>query len=430
MLSIFIAIAIAFVVVALALVVWPLVKANHDDGIARRKADNLEILRQQYAELEAEHKAGRVSDDEYEETRGEIETRVLEESKDPDDEVPHKQGKQGIYAAFALVVLIPVAAFLLYLEIGSPIAMDPDFTRQQAQMQKMSGQHSNAELVEQVKFLEERLKEHPDNADGWMMLARTSAAVKDWAKSSQAFEQVNRLVPDNADVLADWADVMAAAQNGNLQGRPKELIEKALSVDPQHWKALALMGTLCFNQADYEGAVKYWSRMLAGVEQGSEEWRQIMENIEHARRAGGLPPDPTLGSIQMQEGASSSRTETGAAAGAVITGVVDVAPELKDKIHPDDTVFVFARPIEGSKMPVAFASYKGKDLPIRFRLDSQSQMGMGMKTLADVKQTIVGARVSRSGNFMPASGDLEGEAQGHIAVGTEDVRLVITKQIQ
>lgn len=113
MLSIFIAIAIALVVVALALIVWPLVKKDHDDGLSRRKADNLAILRQQYEELEADHKAGRVSDDEYEETRGEIETRVLEESKDPEDAVPLKQGKQGIYAAFALVVIIPVVSFTL-----------------------------------------------------------------------------------------------------------------------------------------------------------------------------------------------------------------------------------------------------------------------------------------------------------------------------
>ncbi len=429
MLSIFIAIAIALVVVALALVVWPLVRRDYDDGVSRRKADNLAILRQQYEELEAEHKAGRVSDDEFEETRGEIETRVLEESKDPEDAVPLRQGKQGIYAAFALVVLIPVTSFLLYLEIGSPIAMDPDFTRQQEQMQKVAGQHSAAELTEQVKFLEERLKEHPDNPDGWMMLARTSAALKDWNKSSQAFEQVNRLVPDNADVLADWADVLAAAQQGNLEGRPKELIEQALAVDPQHWKALALMGTLCFNKADYQGAVKYWSRMLAGVEQGSEEWRQIMENIEQARRAGGLPPDPSIGSIEPQAGAASGAQQPAAASGAVITGVVDVSPEMKAKIRPEDTVFVYARPIEGSKMPVAFASYKGKDLPIKFRLDSQSQMGMGMKTLADVQEAYVEARVSRSGNFMPASGDLEGAADGKVAVGTQGVRVVITKQI-
>ena len=428
MLAIFIAIAIALVVVALALLVWPLVKKTDDDGTQQRKTDNIAILRQQYDELEADHKAGRVSDDEYEETRGEIETRVLEESKDPEDAVPLKSGRQGVYAAFALVVLVPVASFLLYLELGSPIAMDPDFTRQQEQMQKMSDQHSAAELAEQGKFLEERLKEHPDNADGWMMLARTSAAVKNWKKSSEAFEQVNRLVPDNADVLADWADVMAAAQDGNLEGRPKELIEKALAVDPRHWKALALMGTLCYNKGDYEGAVKYWSRMLADVEQGSEEWRQIMENIEQARRAGGLPPDPSIGSLEPAQGASSA-AQPAAAANAVITGEVDVSPEMKAKIRPEDTVFVYARPIEGSKMPVAFASFKAKDLPIKFKLDAQSQMGMGMKTLADVTEAYVEARVSRSGNFMPASGDLEGAADGKVAVGTQGVRVIITRQI-
>lgn len=426
MLSVFIAIAIALVVVALALVVWPLVKGGKDDGEQRRKTENVAILRQQYEELEAEHKAGRISDDEYEETRSEIETRVLEESDTDQDVVPLKQGRQGIYAAFVLVVLIPVTAFLLYLELGSPIAMDPDFTRQQAQMQKMSGQHSAAELAEQVKFLEERLKEHPDNADGWMMLARTSAAVKDWAKSSRAFEQVNRLVPDNADVLADWADVMAAAQQGSLEGRPQELIEKALSVDPQHWKALALMGTLCYNKGDYEGAVKFWSRMLSGVEQGSEEWRQIMENIEQARRAGGLPPDPSLGSLEPK---TAAPVQSAASAQAVIAGELDVAPELKSKLKPEDTVFVFARPVQGSKMPVAFAKYQAKDLPLKFHLDSSNQMGMGMKTLADVSEVVVGARVSRSGNFMPSSGDLEGEAQGQIAVGTQNVRVIITKQV-
>ena len=119
---------------------------------------------------------------------------------------------------------------------------------------------------------------------------------------------------------------------------------------------------------------------------------------ESRSRAGGLPPDPSIGSIEPQSDASAA-AQPAAASNAVITGEVDVSPEMKSKIRPDDTVFVYARPIEGSKMPVAFASYKGKDLPIKFRLDAQSQMGMGMKTLADVKEAYVEARVSRSGNF-------------------------------
>ena len=105
-----------------------------------------------------------------------------------DDEVEQKGGRQGPYAAFALAVLIPVAAFLIYLEIGAPIAMDPDFTRQQRQMMAAQGGHSDAEILEQIAILEERLKEQPDNPDGWMMLARTQASFKNWAKSAEAFE--------------------------------------------------------------------------------------------------------------------------------------------------------------------------------------------------------------------------------------------------
>ena len=234
MLIAFICIAAFLVLIALAFAIWPLVTKRRDEGETNRRELNLAVLRQQYAELEAEHAAGRVPDDEFEETRSEIEARVLDETRAA-DEVEQKGGRQGQYAAFALAVLIPVAAFLIYLEIGAPIAMDPDFTRQQRQMMAAQGGHSDAEILEQIAILEERLKEQPDNPDGWMMLARTQASFKNWAKSAEAFEQVNRLVPGNPDVMADWADVLAAAQGGSLDGRPREIIEEVLKIDPTHW---------------------------------------------------------------------------------------------------------------------------------------------------------------------------------------------------
>lgn len=427
MLIAFILLAAVMVLVALALVVWPLMRKTRVDGDAERRAANLALLRQQFAELEADYKAGNIPADEYEETRSEIETRVLEETKEG-EKTQTTVGRQGFYAACALVVLIPVCSFLLYLQVGTPIALDPEFTRAQAQSAAVSGQHSDAEVLEQIKIIEERLKEQPDNIDGWMMLARANASFKNWAKSSEAFEQVARLIPNNPDVLADWADVMAAAQNGSLDGRPKELIEQALKIDPKHWKALALMGTLCFDKEDYKGAVDYWSRMLADVDQGSEEWRQINENIEQARRLGGLPPGEYAGmqAMNAQQNAGQSKSKVDASQ-RFVSGTVEIAKDVAGKVKPDDTVFVFARPITGSKMPVAFMSFKVKDLPRDFYLDSTSVMGMGMKTLNDVEEVIVEARVSRSGNFMASVGDLEGSFDGNVAVGTKGVKIVINR---
>lgn len=428
MLIAFISLAAVMVLVALALIVWPLVRKTETDDDAQRRAANLTLLRQQFAELEAEYKAGNMPAEEYEETRSEIETRVLEETKGGED-VKRVSGRQGFYAACVLTVLVPVAAFLIYLEIGTPIAMDPDFTRAQNQQAAMSGQHSDAEVLEQIKIIEDRLKEQPDNIDGWMMLAKANASFKNWQKSSEAFEQVARLIPNNPDVLADWADVMAAAQNGSLDGRPKELIEEALKLDPKHWKALALMGTLCFDKEDYKGAVEYWSRMLEDVDKGSEEWRQINENIEQARRMGGLPPGEyaSMQALEAQSGGSQDGKAKVDASQRFISGTVELAPEIADKAKPNDTVFVFARPVTGSKMPVAFMSFKVKDLPREFYLDSSSVMGMGMKTLNDVEEVIMEARVSRSGNFMAGVGDLEGTVEGNVAVGTKGVKIVINR---
>ncbi len=428
MLIAFICIAALMVLVGLALVVWPLVTTRGDDGEAERRAMNLAILRQQYDELKAAHEAGTIADDEYEETRSEIETRVLDETRESSG-ILRTGGRQGLYAACVLVVLVPVASFLIYLEIGAPVAMDPAFMQQQRQMMTAQGGHTDAEIMEQIRFLEDRLKEQPDYVDGWMMLARTQAAFKNWAKSAEAYEQVNRLIPDNPDILADWADVMAAAGGGRLEGKPRELIEKALQLDPTHWKALALMGTLCFNNEDYKGAVEYWSRMLAGVEQGSEEWRQIAENIEQARRMGGLPPGENASLLKQMTPQTQSGGSTPAAAQKFIDGSVEVAPELKNKVKKGDVVFIYARPVEGSKMPVAFIRLEADKLPASFHLDSTSTMGMGMRTLNDETEVIVEARISHTGNFMPASGDLQGAVEGRVAVGKQSVRIIINEEI-
>ena len=287
MLLTFIAVALVLTFVGLALVAWGLLKKRTGAEDTVRREANLTLLRRQFSDLEADHAAGRVTDDEYAETKSEIERRVLEETTSEAAVKP--EGKKGFASVCVLAVLVPVCAFSLYEYLGAPEAFDPEFLQNQAATHAMGG-HTEADLEHSLQLLEERLKDNPDNLDGWVMLAKTYASFKNWKASSRAYEQVNRLAPKNADVLADWADVMAAAE-GSIAGKPEELIREALAVDPKHWKALALMGTLCFDREDFKGAVTYWERMREGTEQGSEEWRQITENIDQARRLGGLPPE-------------------------------------------------------------------------------------------------------------------------------------------
>ena len=107
---------------------------------------------------------------------------MIEETAEGEESV-RRDGRQGLYAAFVIVVAVPVLAFVGYEYLGSPQALDPVFMQQQQQnMTGMQG-HSEADLMDSIKLLEDRLKENPDNADGWMMLAKTYASFKNWKES-------------------------------------------------------------------------------------------------------------------------------------------------------------------------------------------------------------------------------------------------------
>jgi cytochrome c-type biogenesis protein CcmH len=92
---------------------------------------------------------------------------------------------------------------------------------------------------------------------------------------------------------------------------------------------------------------------------------------------------------------------------ADVTGVVRLAPELKELADPDDTLFVFARAASGPRMPLALERVRVADLPYAFHLDDGSAMMPRMR-LSNFDRVAVVARVSKSGNAMPGSGDLEG----------------------
>ena len=418
MLLTFIAAACLIAAAVVGALCWTLI-GRAKKGEEPANGESLKLLREQFAELERDYAAGRVGKLEYAETKAELERRVLEEADTAEGETA-SSSRLGLYAAFASAVLIPVCSFMLYLQFGSPQAFDPEFLRAQEAASHQGG-HSDADMMAQIERLEQRLRENPDNVDGWLMLARTHGAFKNYAKSSEAYEQVDRLMPGNAVILSDWADMLAAA-SGSLGGRPLELIERALKADPAYWKALALMGTYCYDTKDYAGAVRHWSKMREGLEPGSEEWNSVTDNIEQARNLGGIKAPAEEAKLRQ-----AAKHAAAAAREAAVEGEVSLSAELASRVQPDDVVFVFARPVTGSKMPVAFLRFTASELPRAFRLDSSSQMAMGVKTLADVSEVVIEARVSRSGNFMPRQGDLEGTAPEAVAVGAKNVRVEISR---
>lgn len=237
----FIIICVLMAVIAVAAVFYPLWTGGRSDADASQREHVLGILRQQAADLEAERAAGRIDQDEYEETRMELERRVLEEARQEKVEQSGTASKLTKQLAIVLAVIIPAAAAFGYVALGRYTAMDPAFLAAMERQSTQSRGHSAAEMQKMMDDLRAQLEANPQNPEGWFMLARVAASVNRFDDALEAFKRLDALVPNNADIIADMADMMAAANGKVITPDVEKLLQKALSIDPGQWKALALL---------------------------------------------------------------------------------------------------------------------------------------------------------------------------------------------
>ncbi|MDP9044646.1 MAG: tetratricopeptide repeat protein, partial [Pseudomonadota bacterium] len=272
-----------------------------------------------------------------------------------------------------------------------------------------------------VDRLAQRLKERPDDAEGWQMLARSYVVLGKHADSIAAFRQAVRLAPANPDLLADFADALAMANGRSLAGEPSALVERALKIDANNPKALALAGTAAFDRHDYKGAVAAWETLAKLPGADASFVQQLQGSIAEARQLAGMPAATVS---LLDPGASAN--DAGRAAQSV-SGTVTLAPSLAGQVSPADTVFVFARAASGGRMPLGILRKKVSDLPLRFTLDDSMAMSPDAK-LSSAARVVVGARVSKSGNAMPQGGDLQGLTDP-VPVGSSDLRIEIDQAV-
>ena len=424
----FIAVATLLVVIALAWLLWPLLRVQRHSTVERHVA-NASIYRDQFADLDADLRRGTISDAQYAEARGELERRLLEEGR-AEPKVATTPMKASRATAVAVAVAVPLVAGLLYWKLGSPDAFSPIATPMDSAHQL--GPEQVNQMVEQLTA---RLQKEPDNVEGWLILARTQYTMRNFTQAAAAYEKLVALAPDEPELLADYADALAMSRNRDLSGKPTELINQALKLDPTQWKALAMAGTAAFDRKDYKAAVDYWERLRASQPPDSPIAQTIVASINEARQLGGMPPlaadakaasaaPPAMADAPTKAAPTKDVGKGTTAAVAAVVGTVKLADAIRAKAAPTDTVFIFARAAEGSRMPLALTSMKVSELPAKFTLDDT--MAMSEMKLSSVGSVIVGARVSKSGRPMPGSGDLEG-LSSPVPVGAKDVAITIDR---
>ena len=398
------------VTVALAWILWPLLRPTAARSVEHAAA-NVTIFKDQFADLDADLARGTISAEQHAESKSELERRLLDEARSPEsariERHPHR------WPAVIVVLIAPIAAAALYWQIGTPGALSP---------QSVIGQDANQPSRDQINAMiaqvKQRLEKEPNNVEGWAILARTYYTMGNFQEAAVAYATLNTLLPDDADLIADYADALAMSQGRNFADKPAELVQRALMLDPTQWKALAMAGSEAFDRKDYKAAIEYWQRVQDTTPADSPIRQRIQGSIDEARSLAGMPPV-----AQVQKGGTAGSTS----AGRSVSGTVTLSPALASKVRPDDSVFVFARPADGSRMPVAVVRARVSELPLQFTLDDSRAMAPTAKISA-LNEVIVNARVSRSGNAIPASGDLEGATE-KVRVGTQGMSLVIDRAI-
>lgn len=385
-------------ILALALVLPALLKSKSSVNKTTDSAAhaNLSVLRSQLTQLDADFAAGSINADQLALAKSDIERRALEEESAPEPSVAPARSTR---TAWALGLMIPLIAIGMYGFIGNIQALDP------ANLQAKANTEPSPEQFEaMVSAFAARLEavpasETPD-PKAWEMLARSYAAMQKYPEASKAYKRAVALNPGNAQILADHADVLSMLQGQRMAGEPTALFERALVLEPNNIKALALAGSAAFEKKDFAKAMQFWSKAEGLAPPGSDFAKGLASSIEEAKAASGTPQ------VAVKSAPIAAALKTS------IQGVVNISANLKGKVAPDDTVFIFARaaPSPNSpRMPLAILKRKASELPITFTLDDSTAMADELK-LSKFELVVVGARVSRSGNALPQSGDLVGQS--------------------
>jgi len=450
-----------------------------DDNAPADDSASVAIFRDQKRQLDEDLANGIIDAGEHARMRDELAARLGHEIGHPVDRpaispvVPPTHARSASsrarwIVAGTLIVLLPVATAALYFTLGRPGAIDA------AQVAAAQRSLTQAQVQAMVETLAQRMKANPADPKGWALLGRSYAAMGRFEDAANAFAEATQRAPNDAVLLSDYADTLSMAQ-GSLQGKPTELTAQALAIDPHNQKALALAAASASERHAYDEALRHWRRLAADLPVDSDAAREVADVIADTlrqrdaaasgnataasaaagdTRSASKANDAASAAAKATEGASAATkaseaaaaspggprgesspastpplagTPSAASAGARISGNVALSPALAARAQPGETVFIFARAVNGPRMPLAVLRTTVRELPRDFVLDDSMAMAPGAR-ISSAQSVVVEARVSKTGNAMPASGDLIGTSPP-TAPGSANIHVLIDRVV-
>lgn len=416
---------------------WPLVNTLRDRSRPRphsvqASAAPVALLRQQQARIEAEHRSGQLDEAAYARAQADLARRVLETSAltEPPEQTGYRMATAGM-----LLLGVPALATALYLQLGHPQAVQTA-ARQAGDAPQATLADVDAMVRQMAQALENPPPGQAPDANAWALLARTQAGLQRWADADRSLQRALALQPDQVDWLADRADILGLVGTPGASTEAARLVERALRLNPDHPKALALAGGAAWERQDMAAAEAHWRRARRQVPDGSSFAANLDRSLQAVAEQRGALKTPQA-PLADASPAVAAPVATPAAPSAVLMGRIELAPALQSRLQPGDTLFITARAAPSatagaapaSRMPLAVIRRPATAQASDFRLDDALAMSPGHSLSSHFGQktpVVVEARISRSGQALPQPGDLLGRSAVFTA-SAQGVRVLIDR---
>jgi cytochrome c-type biogenesis protein CcmH len=318
-----------------------------------------------------------------------------------------------------LVFVVPVSSMLMYSVLGEPAALDPMALKQGVDG---SVEVTPEKLTEMATALTRRLQDEPNSMEGWVMLGRVQRARGHFEEAAEAYAKALALSRDD-NLSIERAEVLAQKNGGSFAGEPWSIIQRVLTADPHHLNALFLAGSASYAEMNFNTALRYWERAREVVPADSPDAPELDRAIAEARSKLGLPAIPP-----RAVSAAETQASKAAMAASSISGRVTLVKELQGLVASTDTVFVYATPVAGSRMPVAIVRTTADKLPFDFVLDDSTAMNPAVK-ISGMDEVTVRVRISKSGQAMAQPGDY-GVSLTPVKPGSKGLNLMVRDTLQ
>ncbi len=408
----FLILAALMLAAALAFVLPPLLRGGSKPTNAAGEARRLLGL------LDESHRSGILSDAEYAAKRAELGERLVGALDAP------TPSRRGFPFAVAIALLLPALAIALYRIVGTPAALAPDaLTTAQAPTDHQQ------DMTQAIENLATKLKQNPDDAEGWALLGRAYEATQQFAQARDALAHAYALAKGDPDTAVAYAESLALASDSRrIEGKPRQILETALKAAPDNQRGLWLLGIGEYQEKQYDAAIATWQHLLTVLPKDSDVGPSVQQQIARAQAERDGKPLPAEETGTASAVPVETTSMAAPADGPQLHVEVSLDPKLADKLAPGDVLFVYAKAANGPPMPLAIQRMEASKLPVTVTLTDGMGMLPSMK-LSQFPQVIIGARVSKSGNALPQSGDMQTISKPLSISTTAPIKLTIDQVV-